>query len=298
MAFEYEVVASTRAGEPRTHGYASDEPIGPGDVIRLEGRYWLVAAEESDAAPPRLLARPARYRIRLRHPGGHEEAGAFRRYRAGAPQAGHALTTIEDGAPASWEIVEARLATDVDGEPYLDLVAERDHGEADGSLPDHELEHALEARDDDLPEEAGATLARAEAAGLAVELVALEPGERPDWDEARRYIDDLILEEIEDDLLEQCGVHPGRDPRENWLDIVKERLRADLDGFRADVEGEHDEIEEWEFRGGRVFAAVGAVDDDVDPLSGFGRLCRLVDAGAAGAAGFHRVRKAALELSG
>ena len=40
-----------------------------------------------------------------------------------------------------------QLAVDESGEPYLDLVAERDYGEYE-SLPDHQLEHAL-ARDDD-----------------------------------------------------------------------------------------------------------------------------------------------------
>ena len=111
-----------------------------------------------------------------------------------------------------------------------------------------------------MPEPAQATFARAEDAGLEVELVALEPGEAPDWAEAEAYIDVLILDEIEDDLLEQCGVDPGNDPRESWLDKVKERLRNDLERFRGDVEGEHDEIEDgiprrahlrvgWELRG-------------------------------------------------
>ena len=146
-----------------------------------------------------------------------------------------------------------------------------------------------------LPEAATATLSRAETAGLLVELVALDPGERPDWDEARRYIDALVLEEIEDDLLELCGVDPARDPRETWLETVKERLRADLESFRGDIEGDLDEIEEWDFLDGRIFAAVGSFDDQADPLSGFGWLCRLVDAGALAAAGFQRVRKAELQ---
>ena len=109
-------------------------------------------------------------------------------------------------------------------------------------------------------------------------------------------MDAVILEEIEDDLLELCGVNPGRDPRETWLDTVKERLRADLDSFRADVERNHDEIEEWDFLDGRIFAAVGTFDDEADPNSGYGWLCRLVDVSALGAAGFRRVRKAELQL--
>jgi hypothetical protein len=119
----------------------------------------------------------------------------------------------------------------------------------------------------------------------------------PTGDEARRYIDSLILEEVEDDLLELCGVDPDRDPPETWLDTVRERLRADLESFRADVEGHHDEIEEWDFLDGRVFAAVGSYDDEADPDVGYGWLSRLVDAGALGAAGFRRVRKAELQIS-
>jgi hypothetical protein len=78
---------------------------------------------------------------------------------------------------------------------------------------------------------------------------------------------------------------------------VKDRLRADLESFRADVEGDHDEIEEWDFLDGRVFAAVGKFDDEAGPDAGYGWLVRLVDAGALSAAGFRRVRKAELEIS-
>ena len=138
------------------------------------------------------------------------------------------------------------------------------------------------------------TLSRAQQAGLEVELVALDAGEVPDWDEAERYIDALILEEIEDDLLEQSGVHPNRHPRDTWLGTVKERLRSDLAAFRADVEGDHDDIEEWDFLDGRVFASVGSFDDESNPNSGHGWLCRLVDSGALAAAGFARVRKSSL----
>jgi len=141
-----------------------------------------------------------------------------------------------------------------------------------------------------------ATVARAEASGRAIELVALDAGQAPDWDEATRFLDALIFEEVEDDLLEMCGVDTRTDPQETWLDTVKQRLRDDLASFGADVEGDHDEIEEWDFRGARIFAAVGTIDDESNPLSGYGWMCRLVDAEALGAAGFQRVRKAALNL--
>jgi hypothetical protein len=200
---------------------------------------------------------------------------------------------MEDGRPVSWEVVDEQLAHE-DGEPYLDLIAERNYAEVE-ELPDHELEHTLGRQDEGLPEAASATFSRAEAAGLSVELVALDPGEEPDWAEAETFIDALILEEIEDDLFELCGVDLERDPRETWLDQVKARLRDDLEGFRRDVEGDHDEVEEWEFADGRVFATVGSPEDEADPLSGHGWMCRLVDGGALGAAGFSRVRKVELQ---
>jgi hypothetical protein len=299
VALRYEVVTRNRAGKERRHEFASDGALSPGDVMFLEGRNWLV--EQVEPEPGRddgsnlVLAKPARYRLRLLHPDGREEIGALRRFRPDAPRLGHAFTTIEDGQPASWQVADERLAVDEEGEPYLDLVAERDYGELE-ALPDHELEHALAARDAELPAGAAATFSRAEQAGLAVELVALEAGEAPDWEAAERYIDALILEEIEDDLLELSGVDPDGDPRDSWLDAVKDRLRTDLELLRADVEGDHDEIEEWDFRGGRVFASVGSLEDEADPDSGHGWMCRLVDSGALAAAGFERVRKAELQV--
>jgi hypothetical protein len=292
VALSYEIVHANRAGKELVHQYTSERALTPGDVVRLEGRDWLVERIEES----RVHVKPARYRLRLRHPDGREELGAFRRYRPDAPRVGHTFTTIADGSPVSWQVADERLAHDEQGEPYLDLTAERDFSEREEppTMPEHELEHALD-RDQDR-EAAAASLARAEEAGLFVELVALEPGEAPDWAEAERYIDALTLDEIEDDLLELCGVDPGRDRRETWLDTVKERLRSDLVSFRADVEGGHDEIEEWDFRDGRVFAAVGRFEDEADPNSGHGWMARLVDVGALAAAGFARVRKAQLEV--
>ena len=252
---------------------------------------------DGDSGLPRANAKPARYRLRLRHPDEREELGALRRFRPGSPGLGHAFTMIEAGQPISWQVMDEQLAYDEAGEPFLDLVAERDYAEAEGDIPDHELEHTLEReRDEGLPAAAEATIARAAEQGLDLELVALDPGEEPDWPESERYIDALIFEEIEDDLFEQCGVDVDRDPRETWLTTVKERLLADLDAFRNDIDGNHDEIEEWDFRGGRIFASVGSYEDEFDPNSGHGWLCRLVDSGALGVAGFERVRKYELEV--
>jgi hypothetical protein len=290
VAVEYQLVHVNRAGHERTHPYLSETELSEGDLLHFEGRDWLVDAVEGE----RLRLEPARYRLVLRHPDGHAEAGAFRRYRPDAPRVGHTFSTVVAGGPVSWQVVDERLQRDNQGKPYLELTAERDYSEAEDSpdLPEHELEHAL-AREDDR-DEAAAALARAAENGQLVELVALEPGEAPDWAEAERYIDALILEEIEDDLLALCGVDTDRDPQDTWLETVKARLHEDLRSFRADIESDHDQIEEWDFRDGRVFASMGTFDDQADPDSGHGWLSRLVDASASAAAGFTRVRKAQL----
>ena len=287
----YELVTIARDRKQRVAPYASGEEIRPGDVVRFKGRDWLVERVE-DGEPPRAIGKPARYRLRLAHPDGREELGAFRRYRPDGPRLGHGFTTLEDGQPISWEVTDETLAFDDDGEPYLDLIARRDFAEAEGDLPDHELEHVLASEQAGFPEGAIATLRDAESSGLSVELVALEAGEAPDWEAAERYIDALILEEIEDDLFELCGVDPDNDPRDTWLATVKARLHDDRQNFRSDIEGDHDEIEEWEYRDGRVFTSVGREEDEADPLKGHGWMCRLLDASALGAAGFERVRKA------
>jgi len=287
VAASYDVITENRAGSERARRYTSADALAPGSIVLLGGRYWLVDRIEGE----RVHAKPARYRLVLRHEDGREEAGAFRRFRSDAPRVGHQLTTVEDGAQASWQVVDVRLARDDDGEPFLESIAERDFAEAE-SLPDHQLEHALEQDEED--DVATAALARAQEAGLQIELVALEEGQAPDWEEAGRYLDALTLDEIEDDLLELCGVDTARDPQPTWIDTVKARLRDDLASFRDDVEGDLDEIEEWDFRGGKIYAAVGSFEDESNPLSGHGWMCRLVDGGVLLAAGFQRVRKAVL----
>jgi hypothetical protein len=297
-AVKYEIVTVSRAGTQRRHQYTTEDELRPGDVVFLEGRYWLVDRVEAsdDGVPARAFAKPARYRLLLRHPSGRTEAGAFRRYRPDAPTLGHAFSTLENGRPVSWEVIDRQLARDAEGEPHVKLVAERDYRELE-DLPDHELEHALAVRESELPAPAETMLARADETGNAVELVALDPGEAPDWAEAEEYLDALVLDEVEDDLLVLCGVDPDRDPRDSWLGRVKERLRSDLERFRGDTEGDHDEIEEWDFRGGRIFASVGSFDDESDPERGHGWMVRLLDAGVLAAAGFARVRKPQLDAS-
>jgi len=110
MALTYEAAALTRSGRERVHAYASETTLGPGDVIRMTGRDWLVERVEADTDPPRLVVKPARYRLRLRHPDGHEELGAFRRWRSDAPGVGHSFSTMEDGQAVAWTVTDAHLA--------------------------------------------------------------------------------------------------------------------------------------------------------------------------------------------
>lgn len=293
MARTYEIVTRNRLGKERVRTFVSDELLDVGSVLFLEGRWWLVdrAERKSGRIDARLFAKPGRYRIRLRHPDEREEVGAFRRFRPDAPRLGHSFTTYEDGSLVSWSVIDEGLERDESGDPYLGLLAKRDYEEVDAA-PDHELEHALiRRRDERIAELAAATLARAQETGQSVELVALEPGEAADWSAAERFIDALVFEEIDDDLFGMCGVDTDADPRETWLDLVKARLREDLAHFRDGVEGDHDEIEEWDFLGGRVFASVGSLADEADPDRGHGWMCRLVDSDALGAAGFARIRK-------
>jgi hypothetical protein len=295
--FHYDVAVRHRGGREHVRRYVSEEALVFGDVVRLEGRYWLIenADPEGDERSGRATATAARYRLALRHPDGHEEVGAFRRFRPDTPRLGHSFSTFEDGRTVTWEVVDQRPARDEQGEPYLELIAEPDIAEVD-DVPNHELEHALARRqEEELPEGAAGTFERAERSGLCVELVALEPGEEPEWEAGKQYIDALILEEIEDDLFALCGVDLDHDPRETWLETVTRRLRSDLERFHADIEGNHDEIEQWTFRGGSIFVSVGRVEDESEPDRGHGWMSRLVDSGVLAAAGFERVRKADIQ---
>jgi len=231
---------------------------------------------------------PERYRLVLRHPDGTTESGAIRRLRPDSPRAGHALTTLAAGRPVSWSVVEERVEQNERGVSYLALYAERDYAEQDGNLADHQLEHELlRGGSEGLP---ASRIDEAVAAGLSAELVALDPGETPDWEEAERYLETISLDTLGDDLLERF-VDTRRDPEERWLDTVKHRLRADLASFRGDLDGDHDAIEEWNLGSGRIFVSLGNFEDEADPNSGHGWLVRLCDAGILGAAGFTRVRK-------
>jgi hypothetical protein len=285
MSVAYDMAVRAASGRERVHPYLSEEGLVAGSVVEIAGRHWLV--DEVDGA--RALASPARYRLTLRHPDGREELGALRRYRADAPVPGHQFTTVAERSTISWTVRGERLARDEDGRPFVEYVAERDFSEAD-LLPDHQLEHAT-----DRDEAAPPAVARAQASGMSIELVALEPGQAADWDEAFRFVDSLVLDELGDDLLELCAVDFDHDRRSTWLDIAKGRLREDLERFRDDIGGDRDQIERWEFRDGTVFAALGQGDDEHRADSGYGWMCRLVDSDVLGAAGFRRVRQAQLQ---
>jgi hypothetical protein len=284
----YELVTHDHFGGTHVHVYTPEQALVPGSIVVRGGRYWIIVQVEQRRAE----AQPARYRLTLRHPEGRTEAGAIRRFHEDAPRSGHQLATVEEGNPISWTVVEETLAFDESGQAFLESIAERDYQESD-SLPDHQLEHTVDRRNDDI-DAAAAMLARAEEDGLAVELVGLDAGQAPDWIAATHFLDSLVIEEIEDDLLVLCGVDPRHHPQDVWLDIVKQRLGTDLANFRTAIENGDNEIEEWDFGGGRVFAASGSFDDDSNPDSGYGWICRLVDASVLQAAGLQRIRKARL----
>jgi DnaK suppressor protein len=252
--------------------------------------FKALETEASVGEPQRV---PSRFRLVLRQPCGTTESGAIRRLQPDSPRAGHTLTTLTAEGPASWTVVEERVERDERGVSFLAVYAERNYGEQDGSLPDHELEHELLRRGSE-----GWPLARIDkvvAVGLSAELVSLDPGGTPDWEKAERYLEALTLDTLGDDLLERF-VDTRRDPQDRWLDTVKERLRADLASFRVDVDDEHDEIEEWEIAGRRIFVSIGDAEAESDPSRGHGWLVRLCDVGVLSAAGFTRIRQAELLL--
>ena len=285
MAVAYEIVTRNGAGHEHVRRYTSEDELAPGSVLVLGGRGWLVDEVEGE----RVQARPARYRLTLRHPDGREEGSASRRYAADAPTLGHRLTTLAGGAPVSWTVVEQRLAHDDAGEPFVESIAERDYTEAD-SLPDHQLEHAL---DWDLAV-AASTLARAQAAGLAAELVALEPGEAPGLGRG------VALPRGADprgDPGRPARARRRRHPQRPAGDLARHgqaappRRPGRLPGRHRGRRGRDRGVGVPD---GRVFAATGAPADEASPLSGYGWMSRLVDASVLGAAGFRRVRKADL----
>jgi hypothetical protein len=287
--FEY-LIRTSPSGQSRR--LQLEVELAPGDVIQLRDRYWIVESTSGEA-PVTLSVAPARLRLVLLHPDGHEELGAVRRWGREAPQEGHVLTTGAPGREESWRVQRRRLARDESGAPLIELIAERDYEDSDGERAEHELEHRL-ARADERPEAASALFRRVEREGLMLELVARDEGEPADWAAAEEYIRDLIIEEVGEDVLELAGVDTDNEPRERWLALVQERLLADLASLRDDVEGERDEIEVWEEDGRLVLASVGRWDDEYAPDKGHGWMTRLVDSGVLIAAGFARVPRAQL----
>ena len=98
--FQYLVVTRRRTGKERVHECVRGAARA-GDVLRLDGRYWLVASiEAGQDAPARAVAVPARYRLRLRHPDGREELGGLRRFRPTLPGSAIASRLSKTGSPS------------------------------------------------------------------------------------------------------------------------------------------------------------------------------------------------------
>ena len=64
MSSRYELVTSSPAGKERVQQYASEEPLTPGAVFQLRGRFWLVKSFD-EAGRERPVAR-RRKAVRLR----------------------------------------------------------------------------------------------------------------------------------------------------------------------------------------------------------------------------------------
>ncbi len=207
----YELVHTSRTGTERVHPFATDEPLEPGSFVRYEGRYWLI--ERLDGS--RAIAKPGRYRLELRHP---------RRPRRGrrlpplpARRAGDRPHVHHCRGRTAGELGGARtggsLTTSRTSRTSSSSRTATTRSSTRTSPTTSSSTRSPAARSSELPASVEEAFARAEREGLSAELVALDPGEEPDWTEAASSIDALILEEIEDDLIEQCGVDPRTDPR-------------------------------------------------------------------------------------
>src|SRR4029077_5858928 len=89
MSVTYELVTRSPGGKDRAQEYASGDSLSPGDALQLRGRFWLVESvdePDGESGLTRAIAKPARYRLHLRHPDEREELGAVRRFRPGSPR--------------------------------------------------------------------------------------------------------------------------------------------------------------------------------------------------------------------
>ena len=91
LAVSYEIVTHDRAGRERVHPYAGEDALGPGSVVLLGGRYWLVVRSFDDDSNLRSgfgwmcsLVDVGCYECRRRHLGSWAE-----------PEAGCPVTAFE-----------------------------------------------------------------------------------------------------------------------------------------------------------------------------------------------------------
>ena len=167
----------------------------------------------------------------------------------------------------SWQVVDERLADD-HGEPYLDLIAERDYSELRTRRAARARAgaraRAQEARRGAArapPRRGGGPGRRAGRArgGRGARLGRGRGATSTRWSSRRSRTTCSSS---------AASTRPRR--RETWLDTVKARLRATWSDSGTTSRADHDQIEEWEFRDGRIFAAVGSIEDEADPDRGHG----------------------------
>ena len=237
--------------------------------MTLDGRDWLVdAVEEGDTA--RVVAKPARYRLRLRHPDGREELGAFRRMRAGQP-------------------ATRPLVHDARGRGSRQLGASsrrRSPTTSRTSRSSTSSPSATTARPRaTCPTTSSSTRSPASADGSGRRQGVDRRGDAlracrsssPRSSRTRRRTGRRLAATSRPSVstrsrttCSSCAASTrGDDSEGTWLETVQARLRDDLESFSADVEGDHDEIEEWDFhRRPRLRLRGLGPDDEVRPRQG------------------------------
>ena len=255
---------SRRSGKERVHPYTSEEPLAPGDVVRYEGRDWLVerldgtrVAAEAGALPaaataprrargarrvPALPARRSPGRAHLQHARGRAAGELAGRRRAARRRDEHGEPVPRPDRRARLQRARGRAAACPSTSSSTRSRARttprgggRGAGARRGGGPVRRARRARAGR--------GARLGR----GRGVHRRARARGDRGRPARALRRRTPTAIRARRGSTPSRSGCAPISS------------------GSGHDVEGDHDEIEEWEFRDGRIFAAVGSFEERGGP---------------------------------
>src|SRR5919204_3200296 len=191
MPRTYEFVHVNRLGHRLTHELVSDDTLEPGAIIRSEGRGWIVDRVEDS----RVFLEPARYRLScatltaIWRPARSAASGPMRR--ALATRSARSSTTRRSAG--SWSRSVSRVTTTASRSTSSPPTGTTRSATSRRACPSTSWSTPLRVTTISARPRQG--LAEAAEAGLPVELVALEPEEAPDWDEGRRCIDALMIED-------------------------------------------------------------------------------------------------------